>query len=115
MIDLKVMNGDIVINDKNKFVTTMDDVAQEVYLTFTCWMGDWFFDPSFGVDYIRLKDGVYTKEQLDFKIKQKLLGIQGVVKIISFNGSLNTINRFYSFQVEYLTTSGIAAKLALET
>ena len=103
MIDFAVANGDLVLDNNNNFVTVNNDVAQEVYIEFSTWLGDWFFDTTFGIDYTKLPG---NQQETDLMIKSKLLSIPGVVSIVSFNSILNPETRFYSFSVVFTDTNG---------
>ena len=110
MIDFKVaptsQNGtqyiDMVIGPGGGFETTQS-IAQKVLITFATWLGDWFFDLTFGIDYPNLK-GNSTIQEVDLKIQAKLLSIDGVVAITSFKSTFEGPNRVYAFTVQYITT-----------
>jgi len=100
MLDIECENGDLVL-DANGNLILVDSIAQQVYLTFSCWLKSWFYDLTFGIDY---QSFVATQAQADLLIKTKLLAIKGVISIINFTSSLNPKTRFYSFEVVYKTT-----------
>lgn len=101
MIDIACVDGDIVL--KNGEPIIINSVAQTVYITFAVWLGDWFYNLTFGIDYTNLKKN-YPIELVNSMIQAKLLSIPGVISIVKFAYEFNSQTRTYNFSVSYLTT-----------
>lgn len=69
------------------------------------WKGDCFFALTEGVDYNNLLD-VGTKSLLDSDLKRVILQSEGVLKIKSYESTLDTSERGYTGESEVLTIYG---------
>jgi hypothetical protein len=112
MIDFRVENGDLVLNDKNEFETVRDSISQVVYITFSTFLKSWFYDVTFGIDYQNLKGNLPIAD-LKIKLQAILLMIPGVVGIKRFDYTYNANNRFYAFEVEYTTKNSTSEILTI--
>lgn len=106
-----IQYNDLVIGADGNFETTTA-ISQKVFITFATWLGDWFFDLGFGVNYPKLK-GNRSIEEVNLKMQSKLLSISGVIAITAFSSVFNAPNRVYSFSVQYKTTDNLANELEL--
>lgn len=107
-----VKYNDMVLGPNKEFLTTTA-ISQKVLLTFANWLGDWFYNLKFGVDYPDLKKFQNIIE-VNLKVQSILLNIKGVVSITSFSSNFNAQNRVYSFTVQYTTTDNIRNTLIME-
>lgn len=113
MIDLLIEKNDLVLSDDgNAFKTISNSIGQEVYITFSVWLKNWFYDQTFGIDYQNFSPK--GKQEADLMIKSKLLSISGVVSVISFMSTYNQKTRFYAFEVVYKTTDSNTNTLNME-
>ena len=71
------------INKKviNQFVDKKDRVIQQIRIAVNVWVGDWFLDEEFGVDY---DNSWGSQELMELYIKQQIKQVSGVNKIESF-------------------------------
>jgi hypothetical protein len=106
MIDFLIKDWDLCLDENNKLVT-IDNIAQQVLITLNTWKGDWFYDPEFGVDYLKLS-AIKNKSEVDFRIMQIILEVEGVKSINSFKSKMNETTRFYSLRVDFATTESLS-------
>ena len=71
------------INKKviNELIDKKDRVIQQIRLAINIWVGDWFLDEDFGVDY---DNSWGSQEHMELYIKQRIKQVSGVNKIESF-------------------------------
>ena len=71
------------INKKviNELTDKKDRVIQQIRLAVNVWIGDWFLDETFGVDY---DNSWGSQELMELHIKQQIKQVSGVNKIESF-------------------------------
>jgi hypothetical protein len=77
---------------KQNYLSDADAVKQCVMTRLKSWKGNCFFDLEAGVDWNNYLD-IGTKTLLDLDIKRVILGTDKVLKISSYNSTLDTENR----------------------
>lgn len=100
--DLGLSNGDFVITDGDVAV------AQNLRQRLRLFLGEWFLAQNAGVPY---HDEVFVKNPrwavLDALFKAEILGTEGVVELLSFLMSLNTVTRTLNLIFEVRTENGV--------
>jgi hypothetical protein len=99
--DLRIVNGDLVL------VEGAEQVAQALEIRLNSLKGEWFLDRTYGVPYfdevlgkpsVKASSGDTSDDvaSLDAVIRQEILGVAGVNKILSYRSSIDRANRVYS-------------------
>ena len=96
-IDLKLEldTHDLAIEDSDlQLVSDLDWLVQSVKIKLLAFLGEWFLDSTFGLDYYGL---VFTKgpdlNLIDNMIKIALLEYAEIVKILSYESSFDVSQR----------------------
>lgn len=82
-----------------------ETVAQRLKILLLTFMGEWFWDTTYGVPYFQSMLGrKVTKERVDLIFNQKILEEPGVREILTFDSTFN--NRVYSLTFSVRVTDG---------
>ena len=82
-----------------------ETVAQRLKILLLTFMGEWFWDTTYGIPYYQSILGrKTTKERVDLIYNQKILSEPGVREIITFDSTLK--NRVYSLTFSVRVTDG---------
>lgn len=87
------------------YLTNQNAILHNIKTRLLSWKEDCFFATAEGVDYNNLLD-VGTKNLLDSDIKRVILQSEGVIKINSFESTLNS-DREYSGQATITDIFGV--------
>lgn len=83
-----------------------DGVAQAVIQRMRLWKGDWFLDRNDGLDWTSRVLGTNTQGLYDMTIRERILGTQGVLSILSYASQRNGETRALAVQVTIDTIYG---------
>lgn len=86
-------------------VTEKNALMQNVKTRLRQWRNNCFFAMSEGVDYTNYLD-IGRKYLLDLDVKRVILQTKGVLRITTFNSTLNTTSRALSIQATIETVFG---------
>ena len=82
-----------------------ETVAQRLKIMLLTFMGEWFWDTTYGTPYFQSMLGrKVTKERVDLIFNQKILEEPGVREIVTFDSTFN--NRVYSLTFSVRVTDG---------
>lgn len=114
---LDPMTGDLSFGtDDNRglvIVTTNQlSLRQRLYMRFSVWAGDWFFDETFGFPYRTFIAKKTVKAVLDGRIKSEVRQEPDVLEISAFQSSMNVNSRTYECYFTVTTTEGEEINLA---
>lgn len=87
------------------YVTEKNALKQNVMTRLRQWKGDCFFALTDGVDYNNYLD-IGKKKMLDLDIKRVILQTAGVLRISSFQSTLNTAERNVTISCSVYTIFG---------
>lgn len=109
-MDLKIdrETGDLVFINGACPVTEdfTDSTAQRVYIMLRTFEGEWYLNISTGIPYYPTILGTkVSKTVIDRIIQQKVLEVQGVADIVSFESSINS-DRVYECQMKIRDIGG---------
>jgi hypothetical protein len=90
---------------KSDYLRDLNAIKANIETRLKSWKGDCFFAPAEGVDYNNFLD-IGTKDLLDLDVRRVLLQSDGVMRIDSFESSLDRGSRGYSAQAEVTTFYG---------
>jgi len=90
---------------RQNYLTEVDAVKQCVMTRLKSWKGNCFFDLEAWVDWNNYLD-IGTKTLLDLDIKRVILGTDKVLKISSYNSTLDTENRKLTVRAKVETFYG---------
>lgn len=88
------------------YLTNQNAILHNVKTRLLEWKGDCFYAVARGVDYNNLLD-VGTKNLLDSDVKRIILQSEGVLKINSYESTLDNIERAYSGEATITTIFGV--------
>ena len=99
--DLKMVNGQFVL------VEEVDAIAQQIWVQFHWFRGEWFLDLRLGVPYFEevLKKGA-SERLVSLLFRQLLLRTPGVTALVAFNFSVDRATRIATLTFEALTAFG---------
>lgn len=107
-------DGDIVfINGACPTTYTAPDVVkQRLQIRLKTFLGEWFFDTSYGVPYLqRIFGKQKTKTTVDNIIREQILSEFGVLEILDFNSSWDKATRTFSLVFSVKTAEGQASAI----
>lgn len=88
------------------YLRNQNAILQNVKTRLLQWKGDCFYATAEGVDYNNLLD-IGTKNLLDSDIKRVILQSEGILKINTFESTLDRNDRDYSGQATVTTIFGV--------
>lgn len=88
------------------YLTNQDAILHNVKTRLLSWKGDCFYAVAEGVDYNNLLD-IGTKSLLDSDVKRIILQSEGIIKINSFESTLDNTERAYSGEAVVTTIFGV--------
>jgi len=97
---LDPLTGDLSFDstDKKEMVLTPTNqlsLRQRLYLRFSVWLGDWYFDDTFGFPYRTFVGKKTVKSVLDGRIKQEVRQEPDVLQILDFTSTMDVASRSY--------------------
>lgn len=100
--------GDLDFSEGTLALITSNQVSlrQRLWVRFTVWQGDWFFDETLGFPYRTYISKKVMKSVLDNKIKQTVNLEPDVLQITDFTSSLNVYTRTYQCYFTVYTAEG---------
>ena len=103
-------NGDYVFgHGPGEFlVNSSAAVAQAVLTDLLLHRGEWFLDTTIGMPWETQVLGYGTQSLYDSAIKTEVLGVQGVLAILSYSSSLNRVTRQLTVSMTISTVYGTA-------
>lgn len=96
----------------NLIQTNQMSLRQRLYLRFSIWQGDWWFDQTFGFPYRAFISKKTVKGVLDGRIKSEVRLEPDVLDIIDFQSSMDVSNRTYQCFFTVTTVEGEEIGLA---
>lgn len=93
---------------KSDYLRDLDAVLGNIEGRLLSWVGDCFFSPAEGVDYNTYLDK-NTEQLLIADQKRVILQSEGVIKIISYESSLDRNTRGFTAQTEISTIYGVGS------
>ena len=102
--NLDVNNDWTFGSGKQNYKSELDALELNIKTRLKEWKGDCFYSPDSGVDYYNFLD-VGTKDFLDMDVKRVILQSEGVLKINSYESTLNS-NRSFSATATITTIYG---------
>lgn len=101
-------NGDFVFGHgaADFLVNSPDAVAQLVKTRLALLLGEWFLDTTDGMPWATKVLGAGTMATYNAAIRERILGTDGVVSIVSYSSSVDPITRALSVTVTLDTIYG---------
>ncbi len=103
------MSWDLGLNDRRDltggYVTAKDEVLQRLVTRLMRELGEWFLDRTAGLPWYQGGHGMLgskDRDALDIQIRAETLGTDGVLRILSYQSSFNTVTRNYSISMMLL-------------
>jgi hypothetical protein len=106
MIDLKLDDaGNVVIENSDlAFVTEDDEVAQSIRIRLRTWLGEWFLDKDYGVNWLgRVFKRPFSQTQARKEIERIINGTVGVKRTVRVTQSIS--NGIFTFAAEVVTAN----------
>lgn len=103
---------DFTDNQLNIIETNQMSLRQRLYIRFSIWQGDYFFDENIGFPYNSFISKRVLKVVLDNQIKETTRLENDVLQIQNFQSQIDQINRIYSCIFEVITKEGDVIPLA---
>ena len=96
----------------NLLETNQMSLRQRLYLRFSIWQGDWWFDPTIGFPYRAFIGKKVMKTVLDGRIKSEVRLEPDVVDLVDFQSSMDISSRTYRCFFTVMTVEGEEIGLA---
>lgn len=93
-------------------MTNQMSLRQRLYLRFTVWGGDWYFDEGFGFPYRTFVAKKVMKAVIDGRIKTEVRYEPDVQQIVDFQSTMDVVGRSYKCYFTVVTTEGDEINLA---
>lgn len=105
------VTGDMMFgnSDADFWINTPDGVAQAVNSTLNLWAGQWFLDINAGVPWDAQVLGNRTGATRDLVIQAAILGVPGVLTILSYSSTVDRQTRAFNVSGTIQTQFGPAA------
>jgi hypothetical protein len=103
-------NGDMTFGNSSAdfWVNVPDGVAQAIASTLNLWAGQWFLDSTAGVQWDAKVLGNRTASTRDMVIQAAILGVPGVLTILSYSSNINRSTRAFTASGSVQTQFGPA-------
>lgn len=113
-IALDPVTGDLDLrgNQLNFIESNQVSLRQRLWIRFSVWQGDWFFDESLGFPYRTYIGKKVIKAVLDRKIKETVRLEPDVLQITDFRSSMKVVSRTYEAYLTVITREGEEVSLA---
>jgi len=102
--DVYLVNGDLPL------VSGTVQIEQNILQTLGVYLGEWFLDNTIGLDYYGT---VFVKNPNQASINamfiSAILGVAGVISILSFSSQINTASRSMNVSFRVQTTTGVVS------
>ncbi|AXN57971.1 hypothetical protein [Acinetobacter phage ABPH49] len=107
-LQMDPVTGDLDISGDGLNLITSNQISlrQRLWIKFSVWAGDWFFDESFGFPYRTFISKKVMKSVLDGRIKQTVREEPDVIDITSFNSAMEASSRSYECYMTVTTNEG---------
>lgn len=104
-------SGDMTFGNSGAdfWVNVPDGVAQAIGSTLNLWAGQWFLDSRAGVPWDAQVLGNRTANGRDFVIRAAILGVPGVITLLSYSSRLDHATRAFFVSGSVQTQFGPAA------
>ena len=99
--DLLVINGQLQI-----FQTKEEFIRQRIMISLNTFTNTWFENINFGINQ-NLIFAKGTQDLLDQDIKTIITGTDGVIKLLTYTSTVDTITRIYTAAFSYETAEGV--------
>ena len=101
-------NGDMIMGRGTAtFIQSSEAVGQAIKTRLLLWQGEWWEDLEEGLPMMqRILGFRNTQQAADILIRERILGTENVLNIISFDSSYDGDTRSYSYQSEVATAFG---------
>lgn len=106
--------GDLDFGDGGLTLITSNQISlrQRLWIRFSVWQGDWFFDETLGFPYRTYVSKKVMKAVLDNKIKQTVNLEPDVLQIANFTSTMNVYTRTYQAYFTVYTVEGDEVNLS---
>lgn len=104
MIDLELDDdGNVVLSDGDlSFVTDDAEIAQSVRLRLRTWLGEWFLDKDYGVNWLgRIFKRPFSQTIARKELERVIVGTVGVKRVARVNQDIT--NGIYTYAAEVVT------------
>ena len=88
------------------YANQVEGAAQAIRTRLALWQGEWFLEPTEGMDWAGKVLGKYTTPVRDAAIKARVLKTPGVKRIVSYSSSFNGNDRSFTVSVTVDTLYG---------
>lgn len=107
-LQMDPVTGDLDLSGNEMHLITSNQISlrQRLWVKFSVWTGDWFFDESFGFPYRTFISKKVMKSVLDGRIKQTAREEPDVLDITSFSSSMEVSSRSYECYMTVTTSEG---------
>lgn len=101
-------NGDYSFGNgqSNFFKDSPEAVAQAVKTRLLLWRGEWFLNVEEGTAYLQGVIGKHDDITRDSVLRSRILGTEGVTKIVSYDSTIDRENRKLNLSVTIDTIYG---------
>lgn len=99
--DLLVINGQLQL-----FQTKEGFIRQRLMISLNTFTNTWFENINFGINQ-NLIFAKGTQDLLDQDIKTIITGTDGVIKLLTYTSTVDTITRIYTAAFSYETAEGV--------
>jgi hypothetical protein len=113
-LQMDPLTGDLDISggELNLITSNQISLRQRLWIRFSVWTGDWFFDESFGFPYRTFIGKKVMKAVLDGRIKQTVREETDVLDITSFSSKMEVVSRSYECYMTVTTRDGVNTNIA---
>lgn len=91
---------------QNFWINTPEAVAQAVQTSLLLWLGEWFLNIDEGTPYMESILGKHTQTQADLAFQDRILSVQGVSNIASYQSIVDSRSRTFSLTCTLNTIYG---------
>ena len=93
--------GESLLKDNNA-------IALNIQTKLLCFFRDCWFDPNFGIDWLRLLGSKSTKEEILLNVRGIILQAYGVVRVNSIDVVLNGRSATLSYSIDTIFTQKVS-------
>lgn len=101
---------DLFLQDGNTLIlcpTIQDLTRQQVAITLRTIVTEWFANPSFGIPYFTEIFGKGNEALADTIFRNSILNTEGIISIINYSSSFDSLTRKFSVVFSARTESGV--------
>lgn len=113
-VQMDPVTGDLDISGNTMHLIDSNQISlrQRLWIRFSVWTGDWYFDELFGFPYRAFIGNKVTKSVLDGRIKAEVRAEDDVLDITDFTSTMDVVVRSYTCYMTVTTREGDVINIA---